>query len=58
MWSERARLFRKTCELIADDRRRVGRDYSHHRYLVDLMDAAAGSLLAGLKRITAYSTRT
>lgn len=51
MWSERARLFYKTCELIAEDRRSVGRDYSHHRYLMDLMDAAALSLLTGLKRI-------
>ena len=51
MWSQRAKLFRKTCELIAEDRRSTGRDYTHHRYLVGLMDAAHRALIDGMKKI-------
>jgi hypothetical protein len=51
MWTERARMFRKTCELIADDRRATRRDDSRHRGLVQMMDACAADLLRGMKRI-------
>ncbi len=51
MWSNRARLFRKTCELIADDQRATRRDDSHCRWLVRQMDRAAADLLHAMKRI-------
>jgi len=51
MWSERARLFRKTCELIADDRRAARRDDSRHRWLVSEIDDCAADLLRALKQI-------
>lgn len=51
MWSKRARMFRKTCELIADDRRAALRDDSRHRGLVHMMDRAAADLVRGLKQI-------
>ncbi len=51
MWSQRAKLFRKTCDLIADDRAASGQDNSRHRGLVQMMDRAAADLLRGLKQI-------
>jgi hypothetical protein len=51
MWSERARLFRKTCVLIAEDRVAARRDDSHHRWLVWQMDACATDLLNAVKKI-------
>jgi len=51
MWSERARLFRRTCELIAKDRRATGRDDCHHRWLVRQMDDCAADLLRAMKQI-------
>jgi hypothetical protein len=51
MWSKRAAMFRKTCELIAEDRRAVERDYAYHRYLVWMMDECAKDLVAAMKKI-------
>lgn len=51
MWSRRAELFRKTCVLIADDRRRAGRDCVYHLSLVEMMDLCARDLLKSLKKI-------
>ena len=51
MWSNRARMFRRTCELIAHDRRAAGRDDYLHRSLVRQMDECAAALVCSLKQI-------
>lgn len=51
MWSNRAHMFRRACELIANDRRAARRDDSRHRALVRQIDDCASALLRSLKQI-------
>lgn len=51
MWTESLRMFYRTCELIADDRRKAGRDDSYHRGKLRQLDAAAADLLKSMKAI-------
>lgn len=51
MWTERLRMFYRTCELIADDRRRTGQNDGYHRGKVEQLDAAAADLLKSMKAI-------
>lgn len=51
MCTRRIEMFRRTCCLIADDRRRAGRDDSHHRFLVEQIDGATAEMVALLKRL-------
>ncbi|WP_409266875.1 hypothetical protein [Massilia sp. BHUDP2] len=51
MLTRRAELFRKSCELIAQDRRARGRDYSHHAWLVEQVDACQAAILKMMKDI-------
>jgi len=44
-------MFRRTCELIADDRRAARRDDSRHRSLVRQMDECAAALVRSMKQI-------
>ena len=47
----RIELFKKTCRLIAEDRRANGRDHTHHDWLVERIDAYARDIMAVLTRI-------
>lgn len=49
--TRRAALFRKSCELIAQDRKAHRRDYSHHEWLVQQVDACAQAICNAIKRI-------
>lgn len=49
MLTRRAELFRKSCELIAQDRKATGRDYSHHEWLVWQVDACNAAIIKMMK---------
>lgn len=51
MWTNRLRMFHEACELIAEDRRRDGRDDGYHRGKVEEIDSAAAALLRSMKAI-------
>lgn len=49
--TKRAALFRKTCELIALDRKDTGRDTRHHFWLVCQVDECGQSMIRLMKRL-------